>query len=82
MAQIGIIAWDKGVPAPLSATLGRITIAIGDDNDQDPIFNVKRYDFNVYEAQDNVLVGKVYAADLDDYKRTCYFLGTFLMVTA
>ena len=68
---------DKGLPTPLSATLPGVPITISDANDQNPTFNTTRYDFRVRENQDNVLVGTVYAEDLDDYKRTCYGLGRF-----
>ena len=78
LCQIGIRAQDKGLPTALSATLPRVTITISDVNDQIPTFNTTRYHFSVKENQDNVLVGTVYAEDLDDYKRTCYGLGRFL----
>ena len=69
---------DKGLPTPLSATLPGVPITISDANDQNPTFSTTRYDFRVRENQDNVLVGTVYAEDLDDYKRTCYGLGRSL----
>ena len=78
VCQIGIRVQDKGLPTPLSATLPRVRITISDANDQNPTFNTTRYDFRVRENQDNVLVGTVYAEDLDYYKRTCYGLGRFL----
>ena len=62
--ELTITATDHGEPAKSDYT--KVTINVGDVNDNKPIFNQSRYEFNVIESTGpNEIIGRALASDAD-----------------